>query len=876
MGDGLSILATVAMIYANVLFLAHLFTAFKTYDRNSQELREAERIAEERRKVAEAASNAKSRFMATLSHEIRTPMNGIIGMAAALEEADLPDDAKEQVEVMRQASDLLLVLLNDVLDMSKIEAGRITLNNERFSLPAIYVSPSVDEILRLVPGSIVRSVDGRPVSDWDEIRRAHSTAKCFGLETALLSPEAVRERWPLVDTDNVRGGLWLPKDGQINPADLTQALARGARTLGATLREQVPVRGITTRDGRVAGVETDEGFVAADYVVNCAGMWGRQVGRMAGVDIPLHAAEHFYIVTENLSEPPGPLPVLRDPDHAIYIKEEAGKLLVGMFEPVAKPWGMDGIPERASFTQLPADPDHIAPQLEAAMRRVPVLGEAGIQVFFNGPESFTPDDRYLLGETPERPGFFVACGFNSVGVQSAGGAGRVLADWIVHGHPPMDLADVDVRRMLPFQGNNRYLHDRTVEGVGLLYAMHWPYRQYATARNVRRSPVHDRLAALGAGFGEAARWERPDFFGEPGTTPVYDYSFGLPGWFPYHAAEHRAAREDLVVFDQSSFAKFLVQGPDAERALQWVSARRIDVAPGRAVYTLLLNERGGIESDVTVTRLDEERFLVVSPATAQRRDYHWLCRHLPRELRVTVTDVTSGEAVLGVMGPRSRSFLEQVSGAVLSNEACPFGHWVELEIGYARARALRMTYVGELGWELYLPAESAAAAFDTLMAQSNAPRPAGFHALHSLRTEAGYRHWGHDISDADDPLAAGLGFAVARDKEFLGRAAIDVIRRQPRARRLVSLRLEDAGPLLYHDEPVYLGDQLVGRTTSGRYGHTVGAAVALAWIEHPQGEHIESTFLEQEGLRVEVAGKPFAARLSLRPFYDPHRERVKG
>jgi len=721
-------------------------------------------------------------------------------------------------------------------------------------------------------GSIMlATTEGR----WDEIRRAHSTAKCFGLETELLDTDAILERWPLVNTEDVYGGIWLPKDGQINPADLTQALARGARNLGVTVREHTPVRGIRVRDGRVDGVETDAGTIDAEYVVNCAGMWGRQVGKLAGVDIPLHAAEHFYVVTENLPEPPGSLPVLRDPDHAIYIKEDAGKFLVGMFEPVAKPWGMGGIPDDSSFTQLPEDWDHLAPQLEAAVERVPAIGEAGIQLFFNGPESFTPDDRYLLGETPELPGFFVACGFNSVGVQSAGGAGRVLADWIVQGHPPMDLGDVDIRRMLPFQTNSNYLHDRTVEGLGLLYGMHWPYRQYDTARNVRRSPLHERLAALGAGFGEAAGWERPDFFGEPGTTPEYDYSFRRPGWFEHHAAEHRAAREDLVVFDQSAFAKFLVQGPDAEQALQGICSNNVNVAPGRAVYTLLLNERGGIESDVTITRLDDERFLVVSPATAQRRDYQWLRTHLPRDQRVVVTDVTSAETVLGLMGPRSRDFLQSLTGADLSNEACPFGHWIELELGYVRARALRMTYVGELGWELYLPTEQAVSAFDTLMARDDAPKPAGFHALHSLRTESAYRHWGHDITDEDNQLAAGLGFAVAKDKDFIGRAAVDALREQPRSKRLVSLRLEDPEPLLYHDEPVLLGNEIIGRTTSGRYGHSVGAAVALAWIEHPDGHAIDKGFVEQDGFRVEVAGEPVNARLSLRPFYDPERKRVK-
>lgn len=722
-------------------------------------------------------------------------------------------------------------------------------------------------------GSIMlASSDGR----WDEIRRAHSTAKCFGLETELLSTEAIAERWPLMNPEGVRGGLWIPKDGQINPADLTQALAKGARSRGVTIREHTPVTGIRTAGGRVAGVDTADGFIEAEYVVNAAGMWGRQIGRMAGVDVPLHAAEHFYVVTEALPEPPGGVPVLRDPDHAIYIKEDAGKLLIGMFEPVSKPWGMGGIPDDCSFEQLPEDWDHVAPQLEAAMERVPAVGEAGIQLFFNGPESFTPDDRYLLGEIPELPGFFVACGFNSVGVQSAGGAGRVLADWIVHGHPPMDLWDVDVRRMQPFHNNAGYLHDRTVEGLGLLYAMHWPYRQYATARNARRSPLHDRLAALGAGFGEAAGWERPDFFGEPGTTPEYDYSFGRPGWFSYHAAEHRATREDLTLFDQSGFAKFLVQGPDAEDTLQRICSNHVDVEPGRVVYALLLNERGGIEDDVTVSRLDEERFVVVAPATNQRKDDQWLRAHIPSDARATVTDITSGEAVIGLMGPRSREFLQTVTGADLSNERCPFAHWVELEIGYARVRAARMTYVGELGWELYMPTEFAANVFDALMAAEGPPKPAGFHALHSLRTESGYRHWGHDITDEDDPLAAGLGFAVAKDKDFIGREAVDALREQPRNRRLVSLLLEDPEPLIYHDEPLWLGDRIVGRTTSGRYGHTLGAAVGIGWLEHPQGEHIDRAFVEQSGYELEVAGERYPVRLSLQPFRDPKRERVKA
>jgi glycine cleavage system aminomethyltransferase T/glycine/D-amino acid oxidase-like deaminating enzyme len=720
-------------------------------------------------------------------------------------------------------------------------------------------------------GSIMlASSNGR----WDEIRRAHSTAKCFGLESELIDAGQVRERWPLVDPEGVCGALWIPSDGQINPADVTRALAKGARNLGATLKERTPVTGIMRRDGRACGVTTPEGSIEAEFVVNCAGMWARDIGRKAGVDIPLHAAEHFYIVTESIPALSRDLPVLRDPDNSLYFKEDTGKLLIGMFEPVAKPWGMDGIPADFSFAQLPEDWDHLAPQLEAAMRRVPAVGEVGIQTFFNGPESFTPDDRYLLGEVPELPGLYVACGFNSVGIQSAGGAGRMLADWIIHGHPPMDLWDVDVRRMLSFQNNSRYLYDRTVEGLGLLYGMHWPYRQYETARGVRHSPLHERLADHGAAFGEAAGWERPEFFAEPGETPVYDYSFGRPSWFGRNAAEHLAVRADLGLFDQTSFAKILIKGKDALKGLEHICANDMDVEPGRVVYTPLLNERGGIEGDVTVARLEEDEFLMVCPATSQRRDHAWLERNFNPDWRLAATDVTSAWAVLGLMGPRSRAFLEEVSGSDLSNSACPFGHSVELEIGYARARAARVTYVGELGWELYIPTEFATHVFDTVMQAGHPPVLAGFHALHSLRTESAYRHWGHDITEEDDPVSAGLGFALSQSKSYVGRTAIDSIRRSKRTRRLAALKLNDPEPLIHHDEPILLDGRIIGRTTSGRYGHSVGAAMGLAWITHEDG--VDAGFLQSGGFTIEVAGERYPIDISLRPFYDPERRRVRS
>ena len=708
----------------------------------------------------------------------------------------------------------------------------------------------------------------------EEIRRAHSTAKCFGLESELVDMDAVQARWPLADLQGVLGALWIPSDGQINPADVTQALARGARQIGATIKEGVRVLDIASKNGRVSGVTTDQGFVEAEYVVNCGGMWGRDIGRMAGVDIPLHAAEHFYIVTEAIPDLTNDLPVLRDPDHSLYFKEDAGKLLIGMFEPVAKPWGMDGIPDDFSFEQLPADWDHVQPQLEYAMNRVPAVAEAGIQLFFNGPESFTPDDRYLLGETPELPGLFVACGFNSVGIQSAGGAGHMLAEWITKGHPPMDLWDVDVRRMLPFQNNRNYLHDRTVEGLGLLYGMHWPYRQYDTARGVRRSPLHDRLASHGAAFGEAGGWERPDFYGDPGSTPVYDYSFDRPSWFERNAREHLAARNDVALFDQTSFAKLLIQGRDSLKGLEYVCANHMDVPCGRVVYTPLLNQRGGIEGDVTVTRIAEDEFMMVCPATSQRRDQAWLNRNFDPDWHITVTDVTSGWAVLGVMGPRSRELLEGLSGRGLGDDACPFGHRVELELGYARVQAARITYVGELGWELYVPTEFAVNAFDTLMSSAQPPALAGFHTLHSMRTESAYRHWGHDITDEDDPISAGLGFAVARDKEYIGRKAIDAIRAKPRTRRLVALKLDDRHPVIHHDEPIRRDGVIVGRTTSGRYGHSVGAAVGLAWIENSEG--VGREYLETGAFTIEVAGQEYPIRVSLKPFHDPDRRRIRG
>jgi 4-methylaminobutanoate oxidase (formaldehyde-forming) len=568
---------------------------------------------------------------------------------------------------------------------------------------------------------------------------------------------------------------------------------------------------------------------------------------------------------------------LREPSACNYYKEDAGKMLVGMFEPVAKPWGMQGIPEDIEFETLPQDIEHIEPQLELAMKRIPLLARTGIQTFFNGPESFTPDDRYLLGPAPELDNFFVAAGFNSIGIQSAGGVGKVLADWIVDGHPPMDLWDVDVRRVMPFQANRRYLRDRTTEALGLLYAMHWPFFSPESARPVRVSPLHERLAAQGACFGELCGWERANWFAPKGIQPTYRYSYGRQNWFEYSAAEHRAVRETVGLFDLSSFGKFLLQGDDAEVVLNRVSANDVAVAPGQVVYTQWLNERGGIEADLTVTRLAQDQYLIVTAAASQGRDFYWLRDRIPPGCHAVLTDVTSGWSVLSVMGPQSRALLQPLSADDFSNEAFPFGTSREIDLGYARVRATRISYVGELGWELYVPTEFAPGVFDVIL--ENGPAHgfhlAGYHALNSLRIEKGYRHWGHDITDETTPLESGLGFAVKWEKPggFVGREALEERRNAPLSRRLVQFLLEDPEPMLYHEEPIWRDGVRVGRTTSGMYGHTLGGSVGLGYVEHPGG--VDQEFIATGNFELEVAGKRFAAAASLRPMYDPTGEKIK-
>jgi 4-methylaminobutanoate oxidase (formaldehyde-forming) len=710
-----------------------------------------------------------------------------------------------------------------------------------------------------------------------ELRRGASMARSFGVDVEVITPSEAGRLWPLLRTDDLAGAVWLPRDGRTNPIDTTRALALGARKGGARIVENAEVTAVRVRAGAVVGVATTRGDVACEFVVNCAGMWARELGRRAGVTVPLHASEHFYIVTEPMAGVTADLPVLRDTDGYIYVREEVGGLLMGGFEPVAKPWGMQGIPADFAFSLLPEDWDHFQVLMEQAIVRIPSIATAPVRQHVNGPESFTPDGRYMLGEAPGCRGFFVAAGFNSIGIASGGGAGKAVAEWIVGGEPPMDLWDVDIRRFGPFQGNPTYLHDRTVEMVGRLYAMHWPYLQPETARGVRTSALHDRLAARGACFGAVAGWERPNWYATEGMEPRYEYSYGRQNWFPCSAAEHRAVREAVGLFDQSSFTKLLLQGPDALRVLDRLCANDVDVPVGRVVYTALLNRRGGIECDLTVTRTAEDAFFIVTGASVGTHDADWIRRHLDGA-RAVLTDVTSGQAVLGVMGPHARALLARLTDADLSNAAFPFATSREIWLAMAPVRATRITYVGELGWEVYVPTEFAQGVYDALVAAGDdlGLRHAGYHAMDSLRMEKAYRSWGHDLGCEDTPFEAGLGFAVKleRKTDFVGREALLRQRGAPLRRRLAVITLADPEPLLLHDEPVWRDGQMVGRITSGAYGHTIGRAVGLAYVAHPDA--VDERFVASGRWEVEIACDRVAARAQLTPPYDPQSLRVKS
>ncbi|MEI6355763.1 MAG: FAD-dependent oxidoreductase [Verrucomicrobiota bacterium] len=721
---------------------------------------------------------------------------------------------------------------------------------------------------------------GRSEARMTQLKRTMAMAEWFGIESWLISPEEAQLRWPLLRVDDILGAAWLPHDGKVLPKEVAIALAKGAQAGGATLVEGVRVTGIRHRDGRATGVETDQGTITAETVVLTGGMWARDLGLRCGVDLPLYPVEHHYVVSNPVPGAFDELPVGRDPDLCLYFRGEGDSVMLGAFQAESKPWKVDRVPDTFSFQLLEPDWEKFAEPLRHGRHRIPALETSGFQKFVNGPESFTPDNNFLMGETAQMKGLFVACGFNSVGIASAGGAGKYLAEWIVDGQPSLDLWSVDVRRFGPWANNREFLRRRVVEVLGLHYQMAWPNREPETGRDIRRSPLHDRLAARGACFGQKAGWERPNWFARDGAgfagEPKMDHSFGRQNWFENHAAEHRAAREAVALFDQTAFGKLVVQGADALALMQRLCANDVDVAVGRVVYTGMLNERGGFESDLTVVRIAKDAFYLVTGSTQAVRDADWIRTHIPDGARADVTDVTGAHGVIGVMGPAARTLLARVTEADLSNEAFPFGTARTISVGLATVRAIRLTYVGELGWELHVPAEQMVHVHETLHAAGAGlgVTDAGHYAVNSLRLEKGYRAFGAELSPDESPVEAGLGFAVAWDKPggFIGRDALLRQRAAGVKKRLAVFTLDDPEPVLWGSEPILRDGVMAGYTTSGSYGHTVGRAVGMGYVREAGG--VTDAFLKAGRYEVLVNGIRRPATLHLRCPVDPDRRKI--
>jgi glycine cleavage system aminomethyltransferase T/glycine/D-amino acid oxidase-like deaminating enzyme len=719
----------------------------------------------------------------------------------------------------------------------------------------------------------------------EEYRRVAAFNRHCGVEVHEISAREVADLWPLARTDDVLAGFYIPADGRVNPVDVTMSLARGARLRGARIIEGVPVTGFLRKNGVVAGVRTPRGDIEAEYVVNCAGMWARQLGELAGVSIPLQAAEHYYLLTEPIDGVSRDWPVLEDPASYGYFREEGGGLMLGLFEPVCAPWRVEGIPADFSFGQLPPDWERMAPFLEKTMSRIPVAAQAGIRTFFCGPESFTPDLAPVVGEAPELKNYFVAAGLNSIGILTGGGIGRVMAHWIMTGRPDIDVTGINIDRLHPYQANPEYRATRTVESLGLVYATHYPGRSARTARGARLSPVHHQLTAEHPVFRDVSGWEGADWYAPDEPTAAMagtaELSWGRQDWYRYWEAEHRACRDGVILMDMSFMAKFAVQGRDAGRELDRISAGSVDAEPGRITYTQWLNEDGRIEADLTVTKLADDEFYVVASDTAHRHALAWMRGHFAaRDARAFATDVTSGYALLAIQGPRSRQLLAAVTSADVGNDSFPYRTARYLGIGFARVLCIRITYLGELGYELHIPAEQAAGVYDRLVeaGRSLGLRHAGLRALSSLRMEKAYRDYGHDIDNTDSVLDAGLRFAVALDKPggFLGR---DAVARQleagPQTRRLVQVLLTDPDPLLFHAEVVRRDGTEVGYVRSASYGWTLGGAVGLAMVtggDAPVGQ----AWLDSGEWTVQIGDRIAGARVSLRPLYDPSGARIRA
>ena len=711
-----------------------------------------------------------------------------------------------------------------------------------------------------------------------ELKRQATTAHSFGLEMELLSPAEAQELWPLMDIADVVGAAYLPTDGQANPSDITQALAKGARQGGVRIIEDCAVTAIHIKNGHVAGVSTDLGDVHCEIVVNCAGQWAKEVGRLAGVTVPVQSVQHQYLVTAAIEGVPRDLPTLRDPDRLIYFKEEVGGLVMGGYERNPIPWALDGIPADFHFTLLDSDWDRFEPLMEQALVRVPALEHAGIKQFINGPEAFTPDGNFILGETPEVQGFFLGCGFNAFGIASGGGAGRALAEWIAGGEPPFDLWPVDVRRFGRHHADDSWVRARTLELYGKHYTIAWPHEEHDSARPLRVSPLYQRLKAQGACFGSKMGWERPNWFAPDGTEPKDEYSFGRQNWFEPVGEEHEACRERVALFDASSFAKFLLTSPDAETALSWICANDVARPVGKLVYTQLLNRHGGIECDLTVARLAEDRYYIVTGTGFVTHDFSWIVRNLPQEAKTQLVDITPAFATLSLMGPRARDVLQQITADDVSNHAFPFATVKDIHIAGTPVRALRITYVGELGWELHVPTERAAEVYEQLMqaGSSFGIVNAGYRAIESLRLEKGYRAWGADISPDYTPIEAGLGWAVKLDTAtpFQGREVLEAQRGGGVSKRLACFTVKEPDIVLLGRETIYRNGQRVGWLTSAGWGYTVRRNIGYGYVHNADG--VNRAYLEQGRYELEVATERVACELHLGPLYDPKMERVKS
>jgi glycine cleavage system aminomethyltransferase T/glycine/D-amino acid oxidase-like deaminating enzyme len=711
----------------------------------------------------------------------------------------------------------------------------------------------------------------------EEYRRVSAFNRYCGVDVHEISPAQVKDLFPLANTDDILAGFYVKEDGRADPVGVTMALAKGARQAGATLIEGVRVTGITQQRGAVTGVVTDHGTIEAEYVVNCAGMWARQLGELAGVAIPLQAAEHYYLITERIPELSKTWPVLEDPGSYGYFREEVGGLMVGLFEPVCAPWRVDGVPHDFSFGEIQPDWDRMGPYVEKAMARVPISMEVGVRKFFCGPESFTPDLAPIVGEAPELKNYFVAAGLNSIGIITGGGIGRVVAHWIVNGRPDVDVSYMNIDRLHRYQTNAEYRRTRTVESLGMVYQCHYPFRTPLTARGAKRSPFHDRLAARGAYFRDVSGWEGADWYAPHGVAPENPLTWGRPTWFPYWEAEHRAAREGVIAMDMSFMSKFLVEGRDAGRILNWLSANHVDGPADTITYTQWLDEAGKLQADLTVAKLDDERYWVVASDTVHRHVQTWMKRHMA-DAHAFVADMSAAYAQINVQGPRSRELLQQITSADLSNEAFPFRCAREIDIGFARLLCIRITYLGELGYELYIPTEQALHVYDRIV-EAGAHcglMHAGLKSLASLRMEKAYRDYGHDIDNTDTVLEAGLGFAVDLKKPggFLGKDAVVAQKAAgPLKKRLLQILVKDPQPLMFHAEPVLRDGAALGYIRAASYGHTLGGAVGLAMIQ--ADVPIDAKWIEAGRWEVEIAGTRYPAIASLRPLYDPENKKIK-